>query len=233
MGGDNAVLIEIIIFAMIAAFLVHRLRSVLGRRTGEERQRPNPFSTSDEAAPSRDNVIQLPNRQRGEPAEREARDADPASDEPLSLAARINQVRDADGGFEEKSFLSGARAAFEMIVQAFAAGDLASLRPLLSDEVFANFARAVKDRQAAGETLETRIAAIRDADLADARLEGSVAFITIRFVSDQTNVTKDVDGRIVDGDPNQPIEVIDLWTFARNVRSRDPNWTLVETRAPS
>lgn len=233
MGGDNAVLIEIIIFAMIAAFLVHRLRSVLGRRTGEERQRPNPFATSDEAAPSRDNVIQLPNRQRGEPAEREARDADPASDEPLSLAARINQVRDADGGFEEKSFLSGARAAFEMIVQAFAAGDLASLRPLLSDEVFANFARAVKDRQAAGETLETRIAAIRDADLADARLEGSVAFITIRFVSDQTNVTKDADGRIVDGDPNEPIEVIDLWTFARNVRSRDPNWTLVETRAPS
>lgn len=233
MGGDNAVLIEIIIFAMIAAFLVHRLRSVLGRRTGEERQRPNPFATSDEAAPARDNVIQLPNRQRGEPAEREARVADPASDEPLSLAARINQVRDADSGFEEKSFLSGARAAFEMIVQAFAAGDLASLRPLLSDEVFANFARAVKDRQAASETLETRVAAIRDVDLADARLDGSVAFITIRFVSDQTNVTKNAEGRIIDGDPSEPIEVIDIWTFARNVRSRDPNWTLVETRAPS
>ncbi|HRQ79762.1 MAG TPA: Tim44/TimA family putative adaptor protein, partial [Azospirillaceae bacterium] len=164
---------------------------------------------------------------------RDDRAAAPAPDEPLSLAARINQVREADGGFEEKSFLAGARAAFEMIVQAFAIGDLASLRPLLSDEVFANFSRAVKDRQAAGETLETRIAAIRDIDLADARLEGSVAFITIRFVSDQTNVTKDADGRIVDGDPNEPIEVIDLWTFARNVRSRDPNWTLVETRAPN
>lgn len=233
MGGDNAVLIEIIIFAMIAAFLVHRLRSVLGRRTGEERQRPNPFATPDDAASARDNVIQMPNRQRGEPGERDARAADPAGSEPLSLAARIDQVRDADASFDEKGFLAGARAAFEMIVQAFAAGDLAALRPLLSDEVFANFARAVKDRQAAGETLETRIAAIRDVDLADARLEGSAAFITIRFVSDQTNVTKDADGRILDGDPNEPIEVVDIWTFARNVRSRDPNWTLVETRAPN
>lgn len=233
MGGDNAVLIEIIIFAMIAAFLVHRLRSVLGRRTGEERQRPNPFSTPDEATVARDNVIPLPNRQRGEAAERETPAADATSDEPLSLAARINQVRDADGGFDEKTFLSGARAAFEMIVQAFAAGDLASLRPLLSDEVFANFARAVKDRQAAGETLETSVAALRDVDLVDVRLDGSVAFITIRFASDQTNVTKNAEGRIIDGDPNEPLEVIDIWTFARNVRSRDPNWTLVETRAPN
>lgn len=226
MGGDNAVLIEIIIFAMIAAFLVHRLRSVLGRRTGEERQRPNPFSTSDEAAPPvRDNVIPLPNRQRAEPA------ADRG--EPLSLAARIAAVHEADPSFDEKGFLGGARAAFEMIVGAFAAGDLATLRPLLSDEVYANFARAVKDRQAAGETLETRVAAIRDIDLADAQLNGSTAVVTIRFVSDQINVTRDAEGRIVDGDPNEPLEVVDVWSFARDVRSRDPNWALVETRAPS
>lgn len=229
MGGENAVLIEIIIFAMIAAFLVHRLRSVLGRRTGEERPRPNPFSTPDEAKPApRDNVIPLPNRPRAERAE-------PAAErgEPLSLAARIAAVHEADPNFDEKGFLAGARAAFQMIVGAFAAGDLPTLRPLLSDEVYANFARAVQDRQAVGETLETRITAIRDIDLADARLDGAIAVVTIRFVSDQINLTRDAEGRIVDGDPNEPLEVVDVWSFARDTRSRDPNWALVETRAPN
>lgn len=228
MGGDSAVLIEIIIFAMIAAFLVHRLRSVLGRRDGDERPRPNPYSAPVETP--RDNVIPLPARNRPEPAASVPVAAD--HDEPLSLAARLDAIQQADPNFDEKSFLQGARGAFEMIVGAFAAGDLATLRPLLSDAVFANFARAIKDRQAAGETLETHIAALRDIDVADAHLDGAVALLTLRFVSDQTNVIRNADGDIIDGDPAQTIEVIDVWTFARNTRSRDPNWSLVETRAP-
>lgn len=231
MGGDNAVLIEIIIFAMIAAFLVHRLRSVLGRRTGEERQRPNPFSPAGEeaeaTAESRDNVIQLPNRNR--PERQTALDG---AEEPQSLSARIDRVRRVDPDFDEKTFVGGARAAFQMIVDAFARSDLQALRPLLADDVYKNFSQAVAARQAAGETLETNVVAVRDADVSDARIDGSVVLLTVRFVSDQTNVVRDRDGRIVDGDPAHPAEAVDEWTFARDARSHDPNWLLVETRSP-
>ncbi len=233
MGGDNAVLIEIIIFAMIAAFLVHRLRSVLGRRTGEERQRPNPFSGPEESPTARDNVIPLPARNRGERpgpvAERSAAEIE----EPQSLAARLERIHAADPNFDEKGFLIGARAAFDMIVSAFAAGDLRTLRPLLADDVYENFAKAVQDRQAAGETLETRIEALRDADVVDARMDGSIIHLTIRFVSDQINVIRDGQGAVIDGDAHHPVEVVDIWTFSRDARSRNPNWALVETRAPS
>jgi predicted lipid-binding transport protein (Tim44 family) len=232
MGGDNAVLIEIIIFAMIAAFLVHRLRSVLGRRTGEERQRPNPFSGPEETPAARDNVIPLPARNRvernGPAVERPAE-----SEEPQSLAARLERIHAADANFDEKGFLIGARAAFEMIVSAFAAGDLRTLRPLLADDVYGNFAKAVQDRQAAGETLETRIEALREADVVDARLDGSIIYLTIRFVSDQINVTRDGQGAVADGDLHHAVEVVDIWTFSRDARSRNPNWALVETRAPN
>lgn len=226
MGGDDAVLIEIIIFAMIAVFLVHRLRSVLGRRTGEERRRPNPFSAPEEAT-ALDNVIPLPTRARPERAEAPA-----DRDEPLSLAARLDRIRELDPSFDEKGFLGGARAAFEMIVAAFAAGDQRALRPLLADDVFRNFAQAIVDRQAAGETLETRIEAVRDVDVADARVQGTNVFLTVRFVSDQINVTRDGRGEVVDGDPRHPLETVDVWTFSRDARSRDPNWLLVETRSP-
>lgn len=220
--GDEAVLIEIVIFAMIAAFLVYRLRSVLGRRTGEERQRPNPFTVQ----PGRpDNVVTLPDRGRPRP------DAvPPSSDEPMSLAASLAQIKAADPSFDEKHFLQGARAAFQMIVEAFARGDTATLRPLLSDEVYDNFARAIRERQAAGQTLETRIDQIREADVVDARLEGGRnAVVTIKLVSDQMNVVRDRNGAVVDGDPNAAVEAVDVWTFARNIRARDPNWALVET----
>ncbi len=219
--GDGFVFIEIVIFAMIAAFLVYRLRSVLGRRTGEERQRPNPF-TPRPGAP--DNVVPLPGRDRpaAEPA------VDP--DEPVSLAAALAQIKGVDPGFDEKHFLQGARGAFQMVVEAFAKGDTATLRPLLSDEVYENFARAVRERQAAGETLETRIERITDADVIEARLDGRTALVTVKFVSEQMNVVRNTAGAVVDGDPNAVVEATDVWTFARNTRARDPNWSLVETR---
>jgi len=219
--GDGFVFIEIVIFAMIAAFLVYRLRSVLGRRTGEEQQRPNPF-TPRPGMP--DNVVQMPGRER--PAPNDAQ----APEEPVSLAAALAQIKAVDPGFDEKTFLQGARAAFQMVVEAFAKGETATLRPLLSDEVYENFSRAIRDRQAAGETLETRIEQINDADVVEARLDGRTALVTVKFVSDQMNVVRNSAGAVVDGDPDAVVEAIDVWTFARNTRARDPNWTLVETR---
>lgn len=228
MDGGGFVFIEIVIFAMIAAFLVYRLRSVLGRRTGEERQRPNPYTPP--VRPQQngpDNVVPLPDRGRVA----EAAPAD--TGEPVSLAAALAQIRSADPSFDEKVFLQGASAAFTMVVEAFARADTATLRPLLSDDVYDNFAGAIRERQTAGETLETRIDRIRDADVVEARLDGRTAFVTVKFVSDQMNVTRGADGAVVDGDADKVVEVTDIWTFARNIRSRDPNWLLVETRVPS
>ncbi|KAA0597614.1 MULTISPECIES: Tim44/TimA family putative adaptor protein [Azospirillum] len=227
--GDGFVFIEIVIFAMIAAFLVYRLRSVLGRRTGEERQRSNPFTSAPGAAKP-DNVVTLPERNRPRPDVAPGADL-PASDEPLSLAASIDQIRAADPNFDEKHFLEGAKAAFSMIVDAFARGDTATLRPLLADDVYDSFARVIRDRQAAGEQHETRIEQVREAEVVEAKLDaGRTARITVRLVSDQVNVVRDRNGTIVDGDPKALVENTDVWTFARNLRSRDPNWALVEVR---
>lgn len=225
--------IDILIFAMIAAFLVYRLRSVLGRRHGEERQRPNPYAARPGQQGSRaegrpaDNIVQMPER---------APAAEPAvhrAEGPRSLAESIAMVRSVDPAFDEKQFLEGARMAFGMVVGAFAAGDAATLRPLLSDEVYGNFAAAMEERRRRGEVLETRIEKIADADVVEADLQDRTALITVRFVSSQVNVTRAADGTVVDGDPGQAVEVVDLWTFARDIRSRDPNWTLVETRVPA
>jgi predicted lipid-binding transport protein (Tim44 family) len=233
--GEGFYFIDILIFAMIAAFLVYRLRGVLGRRNGEERQRPNPYSprTGQEGG---DNVVTLPDRGVDRGAERGRAPVDvvpPAPDEPYSLAAGVAHIQTADPTFEEKSFVQGGRAAFEMIVTAFAHGDTPTLRPLLSDDVYDNFAAAIRSRQAAGESLETQVVGIREADVIEARMEGRTAFVTVKFVSDQINVTRDKTGAVIEGDPDQPLEVVDIWTFARNTRSRNPNWTLIETRVPT
>lgn len=227
--GDGFVFIEIVIFAMIAAFLVYRLRSVLGRRTGEERQRSNPFTSAPGAAKP-DNVVPLPERNRTRPDVAPGADI-AVSDEPLSLAASIDQLRAADPNFDEKHFLEGSKAAFAMIVDAFARGDTATLRPLLADDVYDSFAQVIRDRHAAGEQHEARIEQIREAEVVEAKLDaGRTARVTVRLVSDQVNVVRDRNGAIVDGDPKALVENTDVWTFARNLRSRDPNWALVEVR---
>lgn len=220
---------DIILFAMIAVFLVLRLRSVLGRRTGHERPRPNPVAPRRVPGQASDKVVELPDR-RAEPAGDAPFEGQP-SDDPL--AAGLTQLRIADPSFNAQEFLSGARAAFEMIVGAYAAGDVKTLRSMLNDEVYDNFARVVKQREEAQEKLETTVIGINKADIIEARVEGRMAFITVKFVSEQVNVTRDRNGEVIDGDPNRVTEVTDIWTFARNTRARDPNWTLVETRSPN
>lgn len=229
--GDGFVFIEIVIFAMIAAFLVYRLRSVLGRRDADEPRRPNPYAPAptDRPAQRGDNVIPLPGRDR--PAAADV-PPPPAPGEPESLASTLARIAAADRMFEEKSFLQGARAAFKMIVEAFAAGDTAALRPLLADPVYNSFAAAIRQRQQAGHTLETTILRIVDADVSAARLDGRVADVSVTFVSEQIGVTRDAAGAVVDGDPKTAETVTDIWTFTRDTRSNDPNWLLSETVIP-
>ncbi|HTV45780.1 MAG TPA: Tim44/TimA family putative adaptor protein [Stellaceae bacterium] len=216
--------VDIILFAMIAAFLVLRLRSVLGRRTGNERRRDlftrRAAPAADKSGPAQ---VTIP----GEPDKvvALAPPARPAG----SLADGLSRVRRADPGFAPETFLDGARAAFELIVTAFARGDKDALRPLLSNEVFRSFAQTIDERNAARETLETRDLKLDSAELVEADVAGRTARVTVKLVSHQISLTRGMDGAIVDGDPDHPVERTDHWSFARDTRSADPNWVLVAT----
>ena len=218
--GDFPHYFDIILFAMVAGFLILRLRSVLGRRTGQERRRNNPFLRQPE--PTGDKVVPLGPRVAVPPPTATAPPGD-------AVAAGLAAIHNADPEFDPAHFVDGARVAFEMIVAAFAAGDKAKLRPLLSDEVYRPFSAAIDEREAAKETLETRILGMKQLDIIEAQLAGRWARVTLKIVSDQINVIRAHDGSIVDGDPEHPIEKTDFWTFARDTRSTDPNWALVAT----
>jgi predicted lipid-binding transport protein (Tim44 family) len=150
---------------------------------------------------------------------------------PNTVAGGLAQITAADPGFDAPHFLDGARGAFELIVDAFAAGDKQRLRTLLNDEVYGSFAAAIDERTAAGETLETRIVKLKDIDIVEAGVESRIARVTLKLVSEQVHVLRAHDGSVVDGDPQNAIEKTDFWTFARDTRSSDPNWLLVATGA--
>jgi predicted lipid-binding transport protein (Tim44 family) len=238
--GDVAIMnegfqfLDILVFAAVAAFLIYRLKNTLGKRTGHERPPREAFPPSPpgKTGAANDKVVRLPGA-----AQKQADAAFEVGEQPAeaagagrgSLAGGLTQIQLADRGFDPQGFVEGARAAFEMIVTAFAAGDLKALKPLLADEVMQNFADAIRQRQAAKETLETTLVGVKSAEISDARLEGRTAYVTVRFVSEQVNVTKDAAGQVVSGDSTQVTSVTDIWTFARDTRSRDPNWALVAT----
>lgn len=226
--NDGIPYLDIILFAMVAAFLVLRLRSVLGRRTGRQ-DRPRDVSAKRrQESEGEGNVIELADRtDRADEAEDLASDAE--SDDPL--VAGIARIRLADPNFDVDQFASGARSAFEMVVHAFATADSGTLRSLLNEEVAENFQNAIKERLEAGETLETTVISIKSTDVIEADLDDRQAAVTVKFVSEQVNVTRDTEGRVIEGDPNQVTDITDIWTFARNTRGRDPNWKLIETRS--
>jgi predicted lipid-binding transport protein (Tim44 family) len=158
----------------------------------------------------------------------DAPDADaPDADDPLSQG--LEQIMRTDPAFQPEEFISGAKIAFELIIDAFAAGDTGALKPMLNAEVFANFSQAIRDREQAGETLEDTLVGVKSAEIVEAYVEDQASNATVKFVSEQINATRDEDGNVVDGNPNAVIDVTDFWTFARDIKSRDPNWTLVAT----
>lgn len=227
-----------IIFLVLAVAIFLRLRSVLGRRTGNERP-PVDYrarETGDAAVASGDNVVTLPGARADGPAapvtaEDAAERLAKVAPEGSTLNEQLRAVIAADPSFDPDGFVGGARAAYEMIVTAFAAGDRKTLKSLLSKEVFDSFAAAIGEREARGEKTESTFVGIDKAEIVDATLKGATAQITIRFRSELISLTRSKDGEIVDGDPNKVVEVIDVWTFAREVTSRDPNWKLVATES--
>jgi predicted lipid-binding transport protein (Tim44 family) len=229
--------LEILLLALIAGFLGYRLWLVLGRRTGVEQRRPNPFSPPPADAPvrdngGRDNVVTMPTRDTAPQDDAASAEPPPLPQGMQGVAAGLTQIRIADRSFDEKGFLEGAKSAFKMIVEAFAHGATQTLRPLLADDLYDEFSRAIRARIAAKRTLEQTVQSLEDAEIVGARMEGRTALVTVRFVSRQTNVSREADGTVIDGAPDRVVEAIDIWTFARNTRSTDPNWQLVETRTP-
>lgn len=224
---SDANVLEILLLAMVAGFIILRLRSVLGRRTGHEPP-PKPLTmgqdrpAADRSAQPKagdDRVVALPDRTRREPNEAQR----PTGE------ALLGRLAAADPRFDTKQFLAGAKAAYEMIVTAFATGNRGALRPLLNDDVYQNFARAIDSRDKAGQKLETTLISIKRTDIVDVEIKGRTAEVTVKFVAEMVNATRDSSGAVVGGNPNAVDEVTDIWTFARDVRSSDPNWLLVAT----
>jgi predicted lipid-binding transport protein (Tim44 family) len=226
-----------IIFLALAVFIFLRLRSVLGQRTGRERPPYDPYSARDTIRPAAgDKVVALPGRapdsgqkpsEPPEPSERWKGIAEPGS----ALASGLDAILREDKTFDPKHFLVGARAAYEMIVTAYAAGDRRQLRNLLSREVYDGFEAAIRDREQRGETVETRFVSIDGADIISAEVRGKSEQVTVRFQSQLVSVTRDRSGAVIDGNADKVTDVTDVWTFARDITSRDPNWKLVATEA--
>lgn len=229
-----------LLFLVLAVVIFLRLRNVLGRRTGNERQPYDPYSPSDAKAnggraSTQDTVVQLPRGRGGAGEERRKADIDDMLKDygPRTGALRkgLGAIMQKDPEFEPSQFLEGAKAAYEMIVMAFAEGDKRTLRQLLNEDVYDGFVGAVSEREERGEEVETRFVGIDKADLIEAEFKKDMAQVTVKFVSQLITATRDKGGEVTDGDPAKVREVTDIWTFARDVTSRDPNWKLVATEA--
>ena len=203
------------------------MRSVLGRRTGHQRRPPPKLAETSGETPSEDQVLELP--ERSDDSSSVALDEAKADD---PIATGLLKIRGADSRFSASVFLEGARGAFEIIVKAYSDGDEKTLQTLLNDEVLVKFSALILERKTASHILETAIIGIKNVEIIDARIDGRTAFVGVEIISEQINVLRNKDGVAIEGDDNQITEVTDLWTFARNVRARNPNWILVETRSP-
>jgi len=224
MGASGGFPIDLVLFGMIAAFLVLRLRSILGRREGFERP-PEAVHPDPMAGPVSREAHGPIIEGAAEPAPGRAL-PDPAG----PVGQVLQKMRPIDRSFDPAHFLAGAESAFRMIVAAFATGNRDTLRPLLSDDTYRAFDAAISAREQRNETQRTEIKAIPTAAIEHADLRGSLAAITVRFVSDQVNLTLDQAGRPVTG-TDAVTEINDLWTFERDLATTDPTWRLVAARS--
>jgi predicted lipid-binding transport protein (Tim44 family) len=242
--NDNIDIVTLIAL-IVAVVVILKLRSVLGRRTGEDDARiERQYRAQQEAAASSDKVVTLPTR--GD------MDADLRPDSDVAIADAEDRIRtfagsnsavkqglleilQADPSFDPEKFIAGAKSAYEMIVTAFAAGNRKLLKDLLSAEVFEGFEGAISDRESRNEQIDQSFVGIDQANITEAEVNDGIASVTVRFASQLISATRDADGEVIDGDPQKIKEVTDIWTFSRDVSSAralsNPNWKLVATLA--
>jgi predicted lipid-binding transport protein (Tim44 family) len=230
--------ITTIIFLALAVFVVWKLRSVLGQKTGHERPPFDPISRREPpvrpSTAESDNVVRLP----GASGERAPAGVMSQADrwkgvaEPdTPVAQGLDAIAKHEPSFDARGFIEGAKMAYEMIVTAFAQGDRKALKGLLSRDVYDGFERAIAEREKRGEKAETTFVSIDKAEIENVEVKGRVAQVTIRFLSKLITATRATDGTVIDGSPEAVVDVTDVWTFARPLGTRDPNWQLVATEA--
>ncbi len=224
-----------IIFALLAVFVLWKLRSVLGTRNGNEKQPPAKAFFRRTLGNNDNKVVPLPGVAEG-PRPTLATVA-PTSDRWKDYAeagskatAGLDAIAAADRSFAIESFISGAKMAYEMIVTAFAAGDRQTLQNLLEHDVYESFGAAIAGRESRSETMETTVVSIDKVGVEEASLRNKTAQITLRFASKLMSVTHGASGTVIDGSPERVLDMVDVWTFTRDIESRDPNWKLVATQ---
>jgi predicted lipid-binding transport protein (Tim44 family) len=244
MGGIDVLTL---VFLAVAVAIFLKLRSVLGRRTGHEQTRFERYKAQQEARQrngelvGQDKIVTLPRREREEdqaaPAAVQQTRAD-GEQRVRAYAAGNSEVSQglveiyrADSSFDPYHFVQGAKAAYEIIVTAFAEGNRKTLKNLLNSEVYDGFNGAIAERERRGEQIDQSFVGIKSADLVEAELKGGIAHLTVKFVSELISATRDRAGVVISGDPKRIREVTDIWTFARDAASRDPNWKLIATQA--
>jgi predicted lipid-binding transport protein (Tim44 family) len=208
--------LDLLILAMIAGFILYRLYLVLGQRTGYE------DSERDDS-----NIVSLD-------AEREKHHMKESSKSPIEeippfIRPGIQEITKVDPEFSLKNFTEGATAAFEMIINSYTKGNLKKIERLLSPDLFKEFKSAFEERQQQGHTLENTLIRIESVEVQEARVTHNIATLKVKFTSEQVPVVKDKTGTIIEGNPQQIDQIIDYWTFERNLKSSDPNWILIET----
>lgn len=230
-----------ILFLVLAVVIFIRLRNVLGRRTGSERPPYDPYSSS-EAKPPKGNepVVALPPGRSGRaPLDATSVPSIEDIEERLGshapkdspLRSSLTELMRADPSFDPDHFLAGAKTAYETIVMSYAEGDEAALEQLLGTDVYEGFAGAIGERESRGEKVESSLIGINKADIIESEMKNRSAYITVKFVSELVSVTRDEAGEVIEGDPKKVREVTDIWTFARDIGSKNPNWKLVATEA--
>ena len=229
---------DLFLYAIIAAGLIFWLRSILGTRDGDERERPNPISALEEkkAAGENGGVIKPQRADDGLSADQRVRDLkdNPArgmSIENDSALEGLLDICETDKDFDVKDFLQKAQDAFAVIVESFADGDKELLADMLSPPVYSAFEAAINERAQKGEKYEAQIHAISSAEILAARVEKKIAYITVRFVANESSIGRDKDGKILYGHPDKATQKRDVWTFGRNMNGRDPRWLVFETRS--
>lgn len=233
--SDGFQFFDIIFLAMLAGFVILRLRSVLGRRTGNERPPSEEMQRRYEGATEKPATATIGGQNAGVDGPTIAGSAGDVTEYEIDLDERspafegIEAIRQRDRSFDLHGFLTGARGAYDLILNGFWDGDREAFRPFVSDEVFHQFDEVIREREQEGLSLDNKLERVRRIEVVAARIHGSMAEIVLRFVSDAIFVTLDSEGRVIEGNPVDELEVQDIWTFERDLNSRDPNWTLVST----
>jgi predicted lipid-binding transport protein (Tim44 family) len=237
-----------LISLIVAVIVILKLRSVLGRRTGDEEARVERYRTerARQEAAAGDNVVAMPRRPSDNvavPQQAEVTEADAEeriknypSIEPAARAGLVEIARQ-DPAFDPDTFIRGAKQAYEMIVTAFAEGNRKLLKDLLSRDVYEGFTRAITERETRGEQVDQSFVGIEKADILESEVKSGIASITVRFVSELISATRDKAGAIISGDSQRIKEVTDIWTFSRDISTpkarANPNWRLIATQSPA